>query len=201
MTMKIWKDGDRTRALCPKCERKTEVFFQRRTVEVSAPSVKANDVLVAVCVACDGIALIPKQSGPKLREAIQRPKVTLNARIPGHLEDILYMLVDRVAHGWKSGKSPVIKYLLHEFGNNPAYARHVKDALEKDLAQGPADQDVSVRVPEYIVLSVDQMADLVGIDGRSEVVRGILAAAKVDVLEEQDQQFTNSMERAIAAVA
>jgi hypothetical protein len=201
MTMKIWKVGDRKRALCPQCERNTEVVFQRRDLELSAPAVTAHEVLVAVCLECDGVALIPNQSTPKLREAIQCPKATLNARIPGHLEDVLYMLVDRVAHGWKSGKSPVLKYLLHEFGNNPVYARHVREALREDLAQGPADHEVSVRVPEYILLAVDQMAELVGIDSRSEVVRGIVAAGKVDILEEQDREFTHSMERAIAAVA
>jgi hypothetical protein len=199
--MKIWKDGERSRALCPNCERKTEVVFQRRSVEQSAPKVAAEDVLVAVCVECNGTALIPNQSMPKLREAIQRPKETLNARIPAHLEDVLYLLVDRVAHGWKNGKSPVLKYLLHEFGNDPAYARRVREHLQDDLAQGPSDHEVSVRVPSYILVGVDQMAEMVGIGSRSEVIRGILASAKDDVLEGNDKHFATSMERAIAAVA
>jgi hypothetical protein len=199
--MKIWKEGDTSRALCPRCERKSEVVFLRRNVAQTEPAVVAEDVLVAVCVACDSIALIPNQSAPKLREAIQRPTIVLNARIPGHLKDILYMLVERVAHGWNHGKSPVIKYLLHEFGNSPSYARHVRAALAEDLAQGAADQDVSVRVPVYIVLAVDEMAERVGIGGRSEVIRGILAAAKEDVLEEGDPEFVRSMERAISAVS
>jgi hypothetical protein len=199
--MKIWKDGEKSRALCPSCERKTEVVFQRRDVTLSPPEVKTSDVLVAICVQCEGIALIPHQSTPKLREAIQNPKETLNVRIPGHLEDVLYLLIERVAHGWKNGRSPVLKYLLHEFGNTPAYAKKVKAHLQDDLAQGAADRDVSVRVPTYILVAVDQMADLVGIDSRSEVLRGILASAKEDVLEEQDPGFVGSMERAISAVA
>ncbi|MDQ3606603.1 MAG: hypothetical protein M3418_10535 [Gemmatimonadota bacterium] len=199
--MKIWMDGERSRAICPSCERKTEVVYQRREVTLSAPPVTAEDVLVAVCVECEGIAMVPHQSTPKLREAIQKPKETLNVRVPGHLEDVLYLLVDRVAHGWKNGKAPVLKYLLHEFGDNPEYARRVREHLDDDLAQGPADQDVSVRVPTYILVAVDQMAEMVGIANRSEVVRGVLASAKEDVLEERDPEFASSIQRAIAAVA
>jgi hypothetical protein len=142
--------------------------------------------------------MIPRQSTPKLREAVQKPKETLNVRVPGHLEDVLYLLIDRVAHGWENGKSPVLRYLLHEFGNNPQFAQRVKKHLEDDLAQGPADQDVSVRVPSYILVAVDQMARTIGIKNRSEVVRGILVSAKEDVLEDRHPELGEAMERAIA---
>ncbi len=199
--MKIWKDGDKSRALCPSCQRSTTVIFERRSVEQSKPAVTAEDVLVAVCQECDGIAMIPHQSMPKLREAIQNPKETLNVRIPAHLEDVLYMLIDRVAQGWKNGTAPVLKYLLHEFGNNPRYARRVKVHLEDELAQGNAEADVSVRVPTHVLLMVDEMAELVGIANRSEVVRAILASAKKDVLDGQDPDLVDSMQHSIAAIA
>lgn len=196
--MKIWKKDEEVRVPCPQCGRKTDAVFQRRDVPVSAPKVVAENVLVAVCRECDGIAMIPRQSTPKLREAVQKPKETLNVRVPGHLEDVLYLLIDRVAHGWETGKSPVLKYLLHEFGNNPEFAHRVKKHLEDDLAQGPADQDVSVRVPSYVLVAVDQMAEMVGIKNRSEVVRGILVSAKEDVLEDHDPELAGAMERAMA---
>lgn len=198
--MKIWKDGDKSRVLCPSCQRKTNVVFKRRSVTQSAPAVTAEDVQVAVCEECDQVAMIPHQSMPKLRAAIQKPKETLNARIPAHLEDVLYLLIDRVADGRKNGTSPVLKYLLHEFGSNPKYARRVKHHLEDDIAQGHVAADVSVRVPSYILLAVDEMAKLVGIANRSEVVRGILASAKEDILESGDPDLLGEMQRAIAAV-
>lgn len=77
----------------------------------------------------------------------------------------------------------------------------VKAHLQDDLAQGAADSDVSVRVPTHVLVAVGQMADLVGIASFSEVLRGILASAKEDVLEEQDPEFAGSMERSISAVA
>jgi hypothetical protein len=53
-------------------------------------------------------------------------------------------------------------------------------------------------VPSYILLAVDQMAGIVGIRNRSEVVRGILASAKEDVLEENDPALSGAMARAMA---
>ena len=128
-------------------------------------------------------------------------KEALDAMIPAHLEDVLHMLIDRVAQGWKNGTSPVLKYLLHEFGNNPEYARRVKAHLEDELAQGNVGADVSVRVPTYVLLMVDQMAQLAGIANRSEVVRGILASAKKDVLDGRDPELIDAMQRSIAAIA
>ena len=199
--MRIWRDGETSRTLCPTCMKKTPVVFQRRTVTQSTPAISVDDVLVAVCTICDGIAMIPNQSMPRLREAIQKPKETLNVRIPAHLDDVLHLLIDQIAHGWKNGTSPVLKFLLHEFGNNVSYARRVREALAGELAQGSVDMDVSVRVPTYILIAVDQMAEVVGIENRSEVVRGILAAAKKDILEDGDPELAEQMQRSIAAVA
>ena len=63
------------------------------------------------------------------------------------------------------------------------------------------DQDGSVRAPTYILVAVDQVAEMVGIANRSEVVRGVLASAKEDVLEERDPAFAGSIQRASVAVA
>jgi hypothetical protein len=42
------------------------------------------------------------------------------------------------------------------------------------------------------------MAEMVGIKNRSEVVRGILASAKEDVLEDHDPALAGGMQRAMA---
>ncbi|HEX8212489.1 MAG TPA: hypothetical protein VF584_20095 [Longimicrobium sp.] len=55
-----------------------------------------------------------------------------------------------------------------------------------------------MRVPSYILVAVDQMAEMVGIKNRSEVVRGILASAKEDVLEDHDPALAGGMQRAMA---
>jgi len=69
--MKIWKRGDESRAICPTCECRTDVVFLERTVEIEEPVPHSvEDVLVAVCRECDGIAVIPYQSTFRLKAAL-----------------------------------------------------------------------------------------------------------------------------------
>ncbi len=199
--MRIWRDGDGSRAICPKCERRTDVVFRRRTVELEDPDARVPDVLVAVCLECDGVAMIPDQSTPKLRAGIERPKDIVNARLPGHLLDVLSLLANRWAPGARSGPATILRLLLHEFGNDPAFARRVRDYVDDPLARGPADHELSVRVPSHIMAAVDDMATLVGISTRTDVFRGLLAAAKQDLLDEHNPALVKSMGRALAAVA
>jgi hypothetical protein len=199
--MKIWRDGDESRAICPTCERRTEVVFRRRTVELEGPDVHVPDVLVAVCKECDGIAMIPHQSTPKIRSGIERPKEVVNVRLPGHLIDVLSLLADRWAPGARSSTAAVLRLLLHEFGNDHAFARRVRDHLDDPLAQGLANHELSVRVPSHVLIAVDDMAALVGISTRTDVFRGVLATAKEDLLDEHDPALAGTMERALTAVA
>lgn len=199
--MKIWKDGDEARAICPICERRTGVVYGRRTVELDDPDVEVPDVLVAVCRECDGIASIPHQSTPKLRAGIERPKETLNVRLPGHLLDVLGLLADRWARGARSGTAAVLRTLLHEFGDDPGFARRVRERVEDPLADGTADHDLSVRVPTHVVIAMDDMARRVGIPTRSDVVRGVLVAAKEEVLDEHDPSLLEAVRRALMAIA
>jgi hypothetical protein len=198
--MKIWKDGDEGRAICPTCERRTSVVYRRRTIKLEAPDVEVSMVLVAVCQECDGIAAIPHQSTPKLRAGIERPTETLNVRVPGHLEDVLGLLADRWAPGARSGMAASLRILLHRFGNDPSFARHVKGFLDDPLVRGTADHDLSVRVPAHILIAVDDMAEIVGIPSRSDVTRCALAAAKEDVLDNHDPVFARALETALTAV-
>jgi len=202
MSVRIWRDGEESRAICPTCKRRTNVVFRRRSVESSAPVVTVPNVLVAVCRECDGVAMIPQQSSARLRRGIERPKEVVNVRLPGHLSDVLTLLADRWAAGARSGNAAVMRLLLHRFGNDTAFARRVQEHLADDpLAEGAADLDLSVRIPSHIMVAVDDMAELVGIDTRADVVRGVLVTAKEDVLDEHDPALVEAMGRALSAVA
>lgn len=199
--MRIWKDGDERTAICPTCERRTKVAYRRRTVELEDLQVEVKDVLVAVCLDCDGIASIPHQSTPRLRAEMNREKEMLTFRLPGHLLDVLALLADRSAPGARSGQATVLRVLLHEFGNNPSFAKHAREYLDDPLAEGPADHSLSVRVPSAVVLAMDDMAALIGIQSRTDVIRGVLVAAKEHVLDEHDPELAASMDQTLTAVA
>jgi hypothetical protein len=196
--MKIWKEGDLSTALCPSCERIEDVAFSRRVVELD-PGVSIPDVLVAVCRHCGEITFIPHQSTPRLRAGFKRARVTVNARVPRHLEDVLLLLADEGSRSQPS-TSAVVRFLLSEFASDPALALRVKEALGDDLLDAPGDHELSVRVPAELVIQVDEAAARMGIESRTAVIKGLLAVAKEDVLDGRDEVLGNTMRRVLAAV-
>ena len=197
--MKIWKEGETTTALCPSCERRRDVVLRRRVVELKDPDVSIPDVLVAVCCECDGITFIPDQSTPRLTAGFRRATVTVNARVPRHLEDVLLLLADTGARSQPS-TSAVVRFLMSEFASDPALALRVKECLGDELLNAPGDHELSVRVPAELVVQVDEAAARVGIPSRTAVIKGLLAIAKEDVLDGRDEVLGNTMRRVLAAV-
>jgi hypothetical protein len=176
------------------------VVFRRRSVQSSAPAATVPDVLVAVCKECDGVAMIPQQSSARMRRAVERPREVVNVRLPGHLSDVLLLLADRWAPGGRSGPAVVMRLLLHRFGNDTAFAHRVRSQMADPLVGGAADLDLSVRRPSSVMVAVDDMAALVGIDTRAGVIRGVLATAKEDALDEHDPALVEAISRALSAV-
>jgi hypothetical protein len=66
---KLWRAGDRSRAICEHCGGVVETRFECRTYPLHEPRIEVPDVLVAVCTVCDRIAAVPFQSSPRLNEA------------------------------------------------------------------------------------------------------------------------------------
>lgn len=198
--MKIWKDGEASSTLCPNCDRRRDVVFQRRVVQLHDPDVRIPDVLVAVCSECDAMALIPRQSTPRLRAGVKSATVTLNARIPGHLEDVLLLLAETQASTSPPSVAAVLRFLLSEFVSNPVIANRVKGCATDGLLNGPADHDLSVRIPAMLLVEMDEAAARMGIPSRTAVIKGLLALAKDDVLDGRDEVLGNTMRRVLAAV-
>jgi hypothetical protein len=204
--MKIWKRGDESRAICPACRRRTDVVFAERTVEIEQPVPHSvDDVLVAVCRACDGIAMVPYQSTPRLKEGLAKAAgETVNTRIPGHLKDILFLVsevlaIDVLGDG-RPQPAPVLRMLLYEFSRNEAFAERVRKHIDDPLVQGPGDQDISVKVPTRVLSAVDSTAKLMGMNSRAEVVKGVIATVKEAILDHRDKALEERLRGALAAV-
>jgi hypothetical protein len=204
--MKIWKRGDESRAICPTCERRTDVVFAVRTVEIEEPVPQSVEtVLVAVCRECDGIAMVPHQSTPRLKEGLAKAAgETVNTRIPGHLKDILFLvsevLASDVLGDGRPQPAPVLRTLLYEFSKDGAFAERVKKHLADPLALGPGDQDISIKVPARVLSAVDRTAKRMGMNSRAEVVKGVIATAKEDILDRHDKVLEERLRGALVAV-
>ncbi len=60
--MKLYKVGDKSRAICPQCEQIRSPTFAERDVPLSSGTGMVHDVLVGVCDVCDTVVSVPQQS-------------------------------------------------------------------------------------------------------------------------------------------
>lgn len=72
-SMKLYKVGDKSKALCWKCEKLTNTTFKTRSVLLSSDRGLVDSVLVSVCDTCDETVGVPQQSIPRIKESI-KPK-------------------------------------------------------------------------------------------------------------------------------
>ncbi len=70
--MRILREGQRRRAICPNCEGIVEIRYEYRTIHLEESDLDVENVLVGVCEACDDVVSIPAQSTPKLKQARAR---------------------------------------------------------------------------------------------------------------------------------
>jgi hypothetical protein len=169
--MHLYREGDRSEALCPVCETRVTTTFAVRTVRLSESGIDVPDVL-------------PAQSAPKLKEARERRKAEeLEARIPSHLDDVVHLLSDHFAAAVASFRPSLLRFYLREVASDAVLAERVKALAASELAQGRARARVSLRAPEGLLRDVRGRAREVGIASDADLIRGILLAAKEDVLE------------------
>lgn len=161
-----------------------ETHMHVRTYPLRQSGIDVPGVLLNVCDRCDSIVGIPAQSTPRLREArVPLKEEQLEARIPTHLEDVIYLLAWEFAASVQAFRPALLRYYLAELMRDPALAERVRLLAASDLADAPVRARVSLRVPAELLEDARAAARAAGIAKDSDLVRGLLLAAKEDVLD------------------
>jgi len=116
--MHLWKAGDKSAAICEKCQKKVTTTFEYRTLELESPRAAVSDVLVAVCDECGEVAGIPHQSTPKIAAARDRELVKFEARVPRELEDALGLIAAKFHARPDALSAPLFRFYLREVGRD-----------------------------------------------------------------------------------
>lgn len=186
VTQHLWKEGDRERFGCPHCKALVDSQMKVRTYHLRESDIDVPGVLLVVCDRCDKIAAIPAQSSARLYEArVQLKDEQVEVRIPTHLEDVIFMLARKFFAPVQAFRPAVLRFYLAELAADPSLAERVRVLAESDLADAPARERVSLRVPAELLAAARERARAAGIARDSDLVRGLLLAAKEDVLDER----------------
>jgi hypothetical protein len=161
-----------------------ETRLRVRTYHLHQSGIDVPGVLLDVCERCGGIIAIPAQSSPRLREArVPLKEEQLEARIPTHLEDVIYLIARDFHAPVQAFRPAVLRFYLGEMTRDAELAERVRLLAESDLADAPARARVSLRIPAELLAAAREQARAAGIAKDSDLIRGLLLAAKEDVLD------------------
>jgi hypothetical protein len=184
VTRFLAREGDTHSLVCPHCKDLVDTHARVRTYHEDDSGIDVPGVLLNICERCDKPAGIPAQSTPRIREVrVPLKEEQLEARIPTHLEDVVFMLADEFAAPVQAFRPAVLRYYLAELMRDPALPERVRLLAESELADAPARARVSLRVPAELLEDARAAARAAGIARDSDLIRGLLLAAKEDVLD------------------
>jgi hypothetical protein len=178
------KEGDTLSVVCPHCKDLVNAHARVRSYHMQERGIDVPGVLLDICERCDQVATIPHQSTLRMLEArVPLKEEQLEARIPTHLEDVIYMLAWEFAAPVQAFRPAVLRYYLAELMRDPGLAERVRELAASELADAPARARVSLRVPAELLEDARAQARAAGIAKDSDMIRGLLLAAKEDVLD------------------
>jgi len=197
--MKIFKVGDRSKAMCSYCKKMVETTFAVKNVPVSHGKGSVSGVLAGVCNKCKKVISIPQQSAPRVREQLGTKDYSIEARIPQHLDDILLLVGDKLgAEACDRFQATVIKYYIDKLAGDSNLKR-IKKYLKSDLATGKQTSRVSLKVSKSIHEEFHRILDHTGAS-KSDLIRAIALMAKDEILDKDESTAVTDL-RKIANVA
>lgn len=80
--MKLWNEGDKSKAVCSYCREVVPTTFKRRDVPFSDGKGIVNDILAGVCDLCDHVVSTPPQSTVSIKAARAKKMISAESQLP-----------------------------------------------------------------------------------------------------------------------
>ncbi len=198
--MVILKEGDKSRGPCEKCRKLVNTTFRYAPLKYN--ELVIPDILQGFCDNCGEPVSIPHQSSFKIREFRERVNHQLELRVPSHYTDILIAIgsIHKI-----SQKPNLLCRLITQLYLSKTYLaegeeiRHrIMNALEDDLAKGKSKDRISCLFPDTTYKALLAISDKENIKS-SSVVKGIIVAAKYDILDNKDKAMSKEFEEFAAS--
>ncbi len=199
--MKLYKVGEKSKAVCESCKQLRSTTFQERDVPLSSGKGMVPSVLVAVCNHCDQIVSIPQQSVPRIQETLRSSRHPLEARIPRHLLDALVLMCYELGGGASESKQTVLfRFYLRRVSKAKKLYGCLEALSQSEEAQGKADYRFSIKLNDelykiFLKLEKDTLLN------KAELVKGIIIQMKKDILDDKNKELRNDLKGVLLLAA
>ncbi len=181
--MKIYKEGEKSRALCSHCKEVVPTTFKVRDVPFSSGKGQAKDILVAICDSCDKLVSVPQQSAPRIREQRKKLVRSIEARVPKHLYDMLLVSYDEMGIDSSDKVAPIVRYYINEYKMNFRKSDFAK-IINSEHIKGKASERVSIKLSESLFVEFNKLKEKMGIS-TTDLIKTFMLRFYDDIIEKK----------------
>lgn len=197
--MKIFKVGDKSKGICSKCKELVPTTFEICSAPLQSGRVHVDDVLAAKCDYCDHIVSIPQQSAPRIKEALNTKKHSIEVRLPRHLLDILFVASDKFGIGNPDSlKDSLIRYYISRAQSDKDLLKSLKMLSTSELGQGVATYRLSLKVNQAIFDRFEQIMKATSLN-KTQLIKSLILKINDDVLQRPVEKRLNEIESVLLA--
>lgn len=193
--MIIYKEGDKSKGPCEKCRKLVNTTFKYAALKYKGLVIP--EILQDFCDICGSPVSIPHQSTYRIREYREQYNHSLEFRVPPHHMDILVAI--GITHN-VSQKPNFLCRIISELylskvlkPEGPDIQKKIMDALDDDLAKGKSKDRLSCLFPDTTYSVLKSIASKSKLNS-STIVKGIIVAAKHDILDNKDKSLAKEFE-------
>jgi hypothetical protein len=193
--MFIYKEGDKSQGPCETCRKSVTTTFRYAPLKYN--DLVIPEVLQDFCDICKSSVSIPHQSSYRIREFRERYNHSLEFRVPPHHTDILVAI--GMTHNVTRKPNSLCRiiselYLSKIFKPIGRDIRQkIMEALDDDLSKGKSKDRLSCLFPDATYRALKTISDKEHVTS-SAIVKGIIVAAKHDILDNEDKALSKEFE-------
>ncbi len=198
--MKIFKEGEKSKGPCSKCKKIRPTTFKVSSVPFSSGRGIVNDILVTVCDHCRAVVSIPQQSTPRIREALNSKKHSIEVRVPIQLLDILLLASDQFGMGHPDQlKDSLLRYYIALAESDKKISVELKNFSDSEMAAGSG-QRLSLKVNEVIYQKFAKVIERTKLS-KTQVIKGLILQINEDILQKRVKKRIEELEKVMWAAA
>ncbi len=198
--MKIFRVGEKSKGVCENCKSVVPTTFSICSVQLPSGKGKVPDVLAASCDYCGRVVSIPQQSAPRIKEALNTKKHSIEARLPRHLLDVLLLASDKFDLGNPEPlRDTLVRYYIGLAESDKEMVKKIKKFSKSDFAKGSGFR-LSLKVNEAIFERFEHLLEMTNLS-KTQLLKGIILLINEDILQKPLKKRLNELQKVLLAAA
>lgn len=204
--MKLWYQGDKSKALCEHCQTLVSTTFGYHDVPFSDSIGLAKNIMAATCDTCGTIVSIPPQSTPSIAAARQTANQSLEFKLEAPFLEILDLATLRLDAG--AGihlRKPLIAFFVKRRLNEDGGVQRLKDGLQQhcstwDAWKAMPRKRLSIKVTPKFSAEFQELAERCNMS-KTTLVQSICMDIGSEVVAPTEPKILPELKQVMAVVA